>query len=176
MCFGNRLVWHCKRCFGVVLVDTRYRVRCLAALTLSGRCPYEATMWVDRHLQAGGDVNPRESLTDPTLGAALLRWNEFYCVYCEVVIQVLHPLDLHAESPALDAENGNEREKSDSQPPAWPLALARWRTVDLKDSARRGDSRFNFLIPVDHCGKGNDNDDEDEDKEEGGAPLHGPHK
>jgi hypothetical protein len=170
MCIGNRLLWRCKKCLGIVLMDTRYRTLCPMAVVLAGRCSYEAMRWTDRHLLAGSDVNPRESLKDPSCGVALLRWNEFYCIHCELVDQVLHPIELHAEAPELDSwevqqQQGREaknhrdlqqaqdqRWDGDSRDPSWLTSLSLWKVADDMEPALQGMPRWEFLVPVDQCG------------------------
>ncbi|KAH8198820.1 hypothetical protein TruAng_006988 [Truncatella angustata] len=107
MCTGTSIIWQCSNqdCRGTVLVERNWMNSQFCSWARSRRMPcpsykttWSSTVWSD----AGKGVNHRESLTDPKRGTAFLRFNDFYCLYCEMGGFEFQRLVLHGESEALD--------------------------------------------------------------------------
>ncbi|KAI1853176.1 hypothetical protein JX265_011457 [Neoarthrinium moseri] len=153
MCQGVTLRYQCSRCRGVVLLDnTKYRQACPQARARNGVCGHDRTRWSVRRLQAGTDINPRESLTDPRKGSGLLRWNEFHCIQCELHDEILR-LNIHADSPELelDAGVGEMGDESDEYEPLVAWSTANQREVEQSSDAStvRNPLRWFPLLPSD---------------------------
>ncbi|KAK9422615.1 hypothetical protein SUNI508_00478 [Seiridium unicorne] len=185
MCTSVTTIWNCKRCLGKVLLDkSSGHMPCHEAQMRRAFCPPESTNYLPPLWKcAGSDVDPRESLTDPSKGRALLKWCEWYCFACEMDVFELPKLKLHADSEELDlgvSQEKEDREVVGTRSDDWEtLPLMLWRKGEKKtrdEELQLGIKKMWYsMIPVDkeqgNVSLASDDDVDDEDMEDGGAPL-----
>ncbi|KAI0132421.1 hypothetical protein BJ170DRAFT_592378 [Xylariales sp. AK1849] len=161
MCKRTQTKWHCKNCHSVVLVDTRSPVSgCALADARGHSCDYDEIEWTIFRRQAGTDVDPRESLSDPSQGTCFLSWIEFRCLGCQMDDE-LPGLHIHADSPELDT--WDEKHRPGHLRSSLDIRATEFFPQISTTEAQRRETRSSWIntmyTPASHA--------------EGGAPLRG---
>jgi hypothetical protein len=187
MCLGAMNIWQCKRCHNAVLKDTwKQPIFSCAAAIASGTssCNYAGIEWTVARKRCGLDVNPRESLTNPSIGTCFLSWTETLCLGCQTEDEI-KALNLHADSPELDTwEDKSLRETaSASELDARTAKHVPWEPSTPAQQAGAPGFWADQLSETTAVGYESEEDskwadysehretDEDDDEEDGGARL-----